>query len=144
MQLEGQNSGEPVKTITFGSRDFVVTAGASVRVVTFQDGRLQVLEESLFNRLICWCLIEFILDRKLQVLELGRVVRLVIALFAFDKARAQSHKQVLNDAKDTVLLERLLNGVEEYPHELLHILLLVALRVCPAKAIREPGSTRIG
>ena len=53
---------------------------------------------------------------------------------ALDIASANAHVEILDDPVDIILLEALLDGVEKYTHELLHILLLEALTCVPAKA----------
>ena len=80
----------------------------------------------------------------MEVAELARRLRAISTLLAFDIAGAIAHVKVIDNTIDIVLFKRLLYGVKEYSHELLHILLLKALTGVPAEAASEASCARIG
>ena len=54
-----------------------------------------------------------------------------------EKVSASSSIEVFDDSVDVALLERLLDRIEKYPHELLHVLLLERLLIVPLEALRQ-------
>ena len=54
-----------------------------------------------------------------------------------EKVSASSSIEVFDDSVDVALLERLLDRIEKYPHELLHVLLLERLLIVPLEAFSQ-------
>ena len=56
-----------------------------------------------------------------------------------EKVSASSSIEVFDDSVDVALLERLLDRIEKYPHELLHVLLLERLLIVPLETFSQLG-----
>jgi hypothetical protein len=134
LELEAEDLGQLLELVALEGVVLGETAGALIFVISFQFFRLQIVENRFFDRVIRDPL-ERILNRQIDVIKLSRRPPFIATAQTLDVADHAPFVDIANNPIHVIDLIRLLNGIEEYPHELLDVLLLRHLLVTPLKRL---------